>query len=167
MGLAEISLIALAVAVVIGIVRNVNVGPLSLAIALVIGYYIGGVKIRDLIAGYPVNVFLMLAGITYLFAIANINGTLVKLTNYAVQGVRGNVAMIPIILFLVAFATVVARARGHHDLRPDGGPLHDAGLADEDPGLPHGRHGGQRHPGGEHVAHCRRRRHREGFGARN
>jgi di/tricarboxylate transporter len=103
MGLAEISLIALAVAVVIGIVRNVNVGPLSLAIALVIGYYIGGVKIRDLIAGYPVNVFLMLAGITYLFAIANINGTLVKLTNYAVRGVRGNVAMLPIILFLLAF----------------------------------------------------------------
>ncbi len=103
MGLAELSLIALAVAVVVGIVRNVNVGPLSLAIALVIGYYIGGVKIRDLIAGYPVNVFLMLAGITYLFAIANINGTLTKLTNYAVKGVRGNVALIPIILFLVAF----------------------------------------------------------------
>src|SRR5512139_379645 len=102
--LPEISLIALAVAVVIGIVRNVNVGPLSLAIALVVGYYIGGVKIRDLMAGYPVNVFLMLAGITYLFAIANINGTLVKLTNYAVKAVRGNVAMLPIILFIVAFA---------------------------------------------------------------
>ena len=102
--LPEISLIALAVAVVIGIVRNVNVGPLSMAIALVIGYYIGGVKIRDLIAGYPVNVFIMLAGITYLFAIANINGTLVKLTNYAVKGVRGNVAMLPIILFILAFA---------------------------------------------------------------
>ena len=102
--LPEISLIALAVAVVIGIVRNVNVGPLSMAIALVIGYYIGGVKIRDIIAGYPVNVFLMLAGITYLFAIANINGTLVKLTNYAVKGVRGNVAMLPIILFILAFA---------------------------------------------------------------
>jgi Na+/H+ antiporter NhaD/arsenite permease-like protein len=103
MGLPELSLIALAIAVVVGIVRNVNVGPLSLAIALVIGYYIGGVKIRDLIAGYPVNVFLMLAGITYLFAIANINGTLVKLTNFAVRGVRGNVALLPIVLFILAF----------------------------------------------------------------
>ena len=45
--LAEISLAALAIAVVIAIVRNVNVGPLSLAIALVVGYYIGGVKIKD------------------------------------------------------------------------------------------------------------------------
>ena len=102
--LAEISLAALAIAVVIGIVRNVNVGPLSLAIALVVGYYIGGVKIKDIIAGYPVNVFLMLAGITYLFAIANINGTLEKLTKFAVRGVRGNVALLPIVLFLLAFA---------------------------------------------------------------
>jgi Na+/H+ antiporter NhaD/arsenite permease-like protein len=76
---------------------------LSLAIALVIGYYIGGVKIKELMGGYPVNVFLMLAGITYLFAIANVNGTLSKLTNYAVKAVRGNVALLPIILFLVAF----------------------------------------------------------------
>lgn len=104
MGLPELSLVALAAAVVIGIVRNVNVGPLSIAIALVIGYYIGGVKIKELIAGYPVNVFLMLAGITYLFAIANINGTLAKLTSFAVKGVRGNVALLPIVLFLVAFA---------------------------------------------------------------
>ncbi len=102
--LAEISLIALAIAVVIGIVRNVNVGPLSLAIALVVGYYMGGVKIKDIIAGYPVNVFLMLAGITYLFAIANINGTLEKITKFAVKGVRGNVALLPIVLFLLAFA---------------------------------------------------------------
>ena len=101
--LAEISLAALAIAVVIGIVRNVNVGPLSLAIALVVGYYMGGVKIKDIIAGYPVNVFLMLAGITYLFAIANINGTLEKLTKFAVRGVRGNVALLPIVLFLLAF----------------------------------------------------------------
>ncbi len=102
--LAEISLIALAVAVVVAIVRNVNVGPLSLAIALIVGYYIGGVKVKTIIAGYPVNVFIMLAGITYLFAIANVNGTLEKLTKFAIKGVRGNVALLPIVMFLLAFA---------------------------------------------------------------
>lgn len=102
--LAEISLAALAIAVVVAIVRNVNVGPLSLAIALVVGYYIGGVKVKTIIAGYPVSVFIMLAGITYLFAIANINGTLEKLTKFAVKGVRGNIALLPIVLFLLAFA---------------------------------------------------------------
>ncbi len=102
--LAEISLAALAIAVVVAIVRNVNVGPLSLAIALVVGYYMGGVKVKTIIAGYPVNVFIMLAGITYLFAIANVNGTLEKLTKFAIKGVRGNVALLPIVMFLLAFA---------------------------------------------------------------
>ncbi len=54
-GLPGLSLIALAIAVVVGIVRNVNVGPLSIAIALVIAYYVDGVKIKELIAGYPVS----------------------------------------------------------------------------------------------------------------
>jgi len=102
--LAEISLAALAIAVIVAIVRNVNVGPLSLAIALVVGHYIGGVKVQAIIAGYPVSVFIMLAGITYLFAIANINGTLEKLTKFAVRSVRGNVALLPIVMFLLAFA---------------------------------------------------------------
>lgn len=102
--LPEISLAALAIAVVVAIVRNVNVGPLSIAIALVVGHYMGGVSAKSIISGYPVSVFIMLAGITYLFAIANINGTLEKLTKFAVAGVRGNVALLPIVLFLVAFA---------------------------------------------------------------
>ncbi|MFH0823597.1 MAG: SLC13 family permease [Pseudomonadota bacterium] len=101
--LAEISLAALAIGVVIAIIRNVNVGPLSLGIALVVGHYMGGVSIKSILAGYPVNVFIMLAGITYLFAIANTNGTLEKLTKFAIKGVRGNVALLPIVLFLLAF----------------------------------------------------------------
>ena len=39
----------------------------------------------------------------YLFAIAQTNGTLDKITKYAVKAVRGNVAMLPIVLFFLAF----------------------------------------------------------------
>jgi len=104
MGLPEISLIALAIAVAVGIWRNTNVGPLSLAIALVVGHYLGGQKVKMIIGGYPVNLLIMLAGITYLFSIANVNGTLQKLTQFAIKGVRGNVALLPIVLFILAFA---------------------------------------------------------------
>ncbi len=103
MGLPEISLIALAIAVAVGIWRNTNVGPLSLAIALVVGHYLGGEKVKTILGGYPVNLLIMLAGITYLFAIANVNGTLQKLTQFAIKGVRGNVALLPIALFILAF----------------------------------------------------------------
>jgi di/tricarboxylate transporter len=68
-----------------------------------VGNYIGGVKIPDIIKGYPTSLFILLAGTTYLFAIAQTNGTLEKVTKYAVKAVRGNVAMLPIVLFFLAF----------------------------------------------------------------
>jgi di/tricarboxylate transporter len=68
-----------------------------------VGNYIGGVKIPDIIKGYPTSLFILLAGTTYLFAIAQTNGTLEKVTKYAVKTVRGNVAMLPVVLFFLAF----------------------------------------------------------------
>ena len=159
--LAEISLAALAIAVVVGIVRNVNVGPLSLAIALVVGYYMGGVKIKTIISGYPVNVFLMLAGITYLFAIANINGTLEKLTKFAVKGVRGNVALLPIVLFLLAFALSSLGPGAITICALLAAPTMLLASRDQNTGILNGLHGSQRHPGRQHVTNSRRRGDRE------
>lgn len=76
---------------------------MSLGLSLVIGY-LGGIKVADIIKGYPVNIFLMLAGTTYLFALAQVNGTLEKIVKYSIKGVRGNVAILPIIFFFLAFA---------------------------------------------------------------
>lgn len=101
--LPVISLVALAAAVTVAIVRNTNVGPMALGLALVIGHYMGGMSVKSIISGYPVSLFLMLAGVTYLFGIANINGTLEKVTKYAIKSVRGQVALLPIVLFLLAF----------------------------------------------------------------
>ena len=167
MGLPELSLIALAVAVVVGIVRNVNVGPLSMAIALVIGYYIGGVKIRDLIAGYPVNVFLMLAGITYLFAIANINGTLAKLTKFCRKRSSRQCRAAPYRLVPLGLCIVVSRTRSHYDLCFDGSAMHAVSLASENTGFFDGCDGSQWHASRQYVAHSRRRGHREGAGGEN
>lgn len=167
MGLPELSLIALAIAVVVAVVRNVNVGPLSLAVALVVGYYIGGVKIKDIIAGYPVNVFLMLAGITYLFAIANINGTLQKLTQFAVKGVGGNVALLPIALFILAFA-LSSLGPGAITICAFAGSANDAvGLASENTGFFDGFDGSQWRTSRQYVAYSRRWGHRERAGAEN
>lgn len=106
--LPEISLAALAVAVVIAIIRNTNVGALALGLALVVGYYLGGVKMKDILAGYPVSLFIMLAGVTYLFAIAQVNGTLEKLTKLAIKSVRGNVAFRHMLYWGMAMSVVGA-----------------------------------------------------------
>lgn len=98
-----ISLLALVVAIVVSIWQNTNLGTLALGLALVVGYFIGGVKIKTLVAGYPSSLLLMLAGVTFLFGIAQTNGTLDKITKYTVKSAKGNVAVIPIVLFFLAF----------------------------------------------------------------
>jgi di/tricarboxylate transporter len=97
------SLIALLIAIVVSVTTSLNIGTLAIGLSLIVGNYIGGVKIPDIIKGYPTSLFILLAGTTYLFAIAQTNGTLEKVTKYAVKAVRGNVAMLPIVLFLLAF----------------------------------------------------------------
>jgi di/tricarboxylate transporter len=98
-----ISLIGLLIAIVVSVTTSLNIGTLAIGLSLIVGYYIGGVKIPDIVKGYPTSLFILLAGTTYLFAIAQTNGTLEKITKYAIKAVRGNVAMLPIVLFFLAF----------------------------------------------------------------
>ena len=103
--LALISLIALAVAVILTIWKDTNVGTMALGFALVVGYYFGGYQVKEMISkGFPADLFLTLAGAGYLFGVAQVNGTLDKITKYAVKSVRGNAAILPIVLFFLAFA---------------------------------------------------------------
>ncbi len=103
MDLAVISLVALVIAVVVSIVTNRNIGTLALGLSLVVGHYLGGMKVADIIKGYPTSLFITLAGVTYLFGLAQVNGTLEKITRYAIKSVRGRVALLPIVLFFTAF----------------------------------------------------------------
>ena len=98
------SLIALFIAIVISCTTSLNIGTLAIGLSLIVGYYFGGVKLAEIVRGYPTSLFIMLAGVTYLFAIAQVNGTLEKISKYAIKAVRGNVALLPIVLFFLAFA---------------------------------------------------------------
>jgi Na+/H+ antiporter NhaD/arsenite permease-like protein len=55
-------------------------------------------------AGFPVTLFLTLAGVTLLFSIAETNATLEGLAQRAIRLARGNARVIPLCLFLVACA---------------------------------------------------------------
>lgn len=98
-----LSLITLVLAIVISIWKNVNLGILSLGLAYVVGHLIGGVPVKDLIAGYPSSLLITLVGVTFLFGIAQSNGTLDKITMHTVKMVRGRIALLPIVLFFLAF----------------------------------------------------------------
>lgn len=98
-----LSLIVLVIAIIVSIWKNVNLGILTLGLSLIIGVFIGGMSVKDLIKGYPTSLLLMMAGVTFLFGIAQTNGTLDKLVKYSVKLVKGKVALLPIIFFVVAF----------------------------------------------------------------
>lgn len=101
MSVPVLSLILLLVAILISCFTSLNIGTLSIGLALIIGW-VGNVKIATIVQGYPANLLLLLAGTTYLFAIAQTNGTLEKVSKYAIKAVRGRAALLPIVLFLLA-----------------------------------------------------------------
>jgi len=102
MSLAWISLIALAAAVTLSMLTKVNVGVVSLALAWIVGVYLGGMPLNTVIATFPVQLFLTLAGVTLLFGMASANGTLERLAARAVHICRGNAGLIPVMFFGVA-----------------------------------------------------------------
>ena len=102
MNLAWLSLGALVVAMVVSCVTELNVGVLGLALAWLVGVYAGGMSLNEVVAGFPVQLFLTLAGVTLLFTQAQLNGTLDRVAHAAVRLCRGNAGVIPVMFFVLA-----------------------------------------------------------------
>jgi Na+/H+ antiporter NhaD/arsenite permease-like protein len=102
MNLAWISLAALIAAITLSMVTSVNVGVVSLAMAWIVGVYLGGMPVAKVIGTFPIDLLLNLVGVTLLFGMANNNGTLGRMAARAVRACRGNAGVIPIMLFVIA-----------------------------------------------------------------
>ena len=102
MNLAWISLAALILAITLSMVTSVNVGVVSLAMAWIVGVYMGGMPLAKVIGTFPVDLLLNLVGVTLLFGMANHNGTLGRMAARAVRACRGSAGVIPIMFFFIA-----------------------------------------------------------------
>jgi Na+/H+ antiporter NhaD/arsenite permease-like protein len=102
--LAIISVCALALAVLVSCISRLNVGVLAVALAWVVGVYIGGIPVNTVMNGFPSQLFLTLTGVTLLFALAESNGTLERITQHAVRLCRGNRGTIPVMFFVLGAA---------------------------------------------------------------
>ncbi len=94
-----IPILALAVMFVAATLLPVNMGALGFVAAFFVGTLAVGMSSDDIIGGFPAELFLTLVGITYLFAIAQNNGTVDLLVRGAVRLVGGRVALIPWVMF--------------------------------------------------------------------
>ena len=100
---AAISLGALVVAIVVSCTIRLHVGFLAISLAWVVGVYVAGMSAREVMGGFPTRLFLTLAGVTLLFSQAQLNGTLDRVAYRAVKYARGNVGVMPMMFFLLAF----------------------------------------------------------------
>lgn len=73
------SLLALIIAITIGVVLKVNIGVVSIGLTMLLAI-MGNLTTNDIIAGFPTNLFLNLLGMFFFFSIVQVNGSLALLS---------------------------------------------------------------------------------------
>ena len=97
-----ISILVLVAMFVIATVRPINLGALALVGAFIVGLVVAGMSEDDIVGAFPGDLFVILVGVTYLFAIATNNGTVDWVVRASVRAVRGRLVAIPIVMFCLA-----------------------------------------------------------------
>lgn len=96
-----ISIIALVLIFALATFSAVHLGVLAIVAAFIVGSTVANESSDDIFSGFPGDLFVVLVGVTLLFGIAKSNGTVDWLVNAAVKAVRGRIALIPWVMFLV------------------------------------------------------------------
>ncbi|MEV6751344.1 SLC13 family permease [Streptomyces sp. NPDC051214] len=99
-----ISILVLVVVFVIATTRSINMGALAFAAAFAVGELVADLDADGIFAGFPGDLFVVLVGVTYLFAIARANGTTDWLVHASIRLVRGRIALIPWVMFVITGA---------------------------------------------------------------
>ncbi|WAE75813.1 SLC13 family permease [Streptomonospora nanhaiensis] len=105
-----ISIVVLVLVFLIATLTSVHMGALALFAAFVVALAVAGESTDDVFGGFPGDLFVVLVGVTYLFALARNNGTVDWLIQAAVRGVGGRVALIPWVMFGVTAVLTAAGA---------------------------------------------------------
>jgi Na+/H+ antiporter NhaD/arsenite permease-like protein len=113
MDLALVCLVVLVAVLVVSCVTSLNVGLGALAAAWVIGAYVAprydpAIGAATVTAGFPVKLFLDLAGTTLLFAAAQVNGTLGLVVERSLRLCGGHARLMPPLFFVLAGALSAA-----------------------------------------------------------
>ena len=112
MSIHTAGVIGLVLVFVIGTLRPVNLGALALVMTFLRGTIFVGEDVRLMYSGFPVDLLILLTGVTYLFAIAQNNGTVDQIVERATRLAGGRRSLIPWVVFLVASLPALAGALG-------------------------------------------------------
>lgn len=97
-----ISIGALGVMFVVATLLPINIGILAFIGAFLVGTTSLGLSEDEIFEGFPVSLFVTIVGVTYLFSVAQRNGTIDLLVRAGIRLVRGRATLVPWVLFGVA-----------------------------------------------------------------
>lgn len=83
-------------------VRKVHLGVLMLPAACAVGVLMAGMTVRDVVGGFPVGILVLVAGVTYFFGIAQVNGTIDRVIAALLTHTGARPAALPVVFFALA-----------------------------------------------------------------
>lgn len=81
--------------------RNIHLGVLMLPAAVAAGVWMADMPVPEVLAGFPMNILVLIAGVTYLFGIAKGNGTIDLLIHKLIARVGDRRGLLPYLIFLI------------------------------------------------------------------
>ena len=106
------AIVGLLVILLTATLRPVNIGAVALVGAFAIGTFVAGESITTVYSGFPADLFVLLFGVTYLFGIASVNGTIEWIVNRVAAILGAEAAFVPWAMFLVPAIATSAGAPG-------------------------------------------------------
>lgn len=98
---AAASLVALLLAIVLSFTSRINVGLVAIPLAWAVGMYSRqGTEV--VLGGFPSSLFVTLAGVTLLFSLSEVNGTIGRGAERLIATTGGSARRVPPVLFLMA-----------------------------------------------------------------
>lgn len=98
----QLAALALFVGVfVVATARKAHIGVLMFAAACGAGIWLAQMPIDDVIAGFPLDILVLLVGVTYFFGIAHSNGTIDRVIEAVLARVGDRVAWLPPVFFVL------------------------------------------------------------------
>ncbi len=110
------SILVLAAIFLIATVFPIHLGALAISAAFIVGMFVlpgtPAAKVDSIVSGFPGDLFIVLTGVTFLFAIARNNGTVDWLVDVAMRAAHGRVSLVPWVMFFVTAAVTAVGAVG-------------------------------------------------------
>ncbi len=97
-----VCLLGIVIAIALGYKFGINMGVTGIVFAYIVGCFMMGMRVRDVVALWPNSVAFQLMSITLFFGFAVLNGTMQAVANHLLYAVRNQTWMIAFAIYFIA-----------------------------------------------------------------